>query len=132
MKTRKADCMCGTYDYKPHFKTDPHGSAVINKPQPPAHTPGPWKVSQTGKFVMHSRPGTVLNVCEASEADAAHIVRCVNSHEELLTALKSAAKVIHLGHIAGMSHENVGYFFEDCGHIKCEPYRQAIAKAEGK
>lgn len=40
------------------------------KPTPAvSHTPTPWKVSQTGKFVMHSRPGTVLNVCEACAID---------------------------------------------------------------
>lgn len=53
------------------------------------HTPTPWKVSQTGKFVMHSRSGTLLNVCEASKEDAAFIVRAVNSHEELFRVLKS-------------------------------------------
>jgi hypothetical protein len=75
------------------------------------HTPTPWKVSQTGKFVMHSRPGTLINVCEASEEDAAFIVKAVNAYEEVLQLAR---------------------FIRDGGDIDIaqETAREIIAKAE--
>lgn len=61
------------------------------------HTPTPWKVSQTGKFVMHSRPGTILNVCEASEEDAAFIVRAVNEYQSNRDEIERLKKIIKEG-----------------------------------
>lgn len=28
------------------------------------HTPGPWSISQTGKYVRLCIPGTILNICK--------------------------------------------------------------------
>lgn len=99
------------------------------------HTPTPWKVSQTGKFVMHSRPGTVLNVCEASESDAAYIVRAVNEYDSDKT------KIQKLEH----SHEDlVGALLNIKANLSGTDYLQAriadslrrideaIAQVEGK
>ena len=27
-------------------------------------TPGPWRVSQSGKYIQHCQPGTLLNICQ--------------------------------------------------------------------
>lgn len=94
---------------------------------PAAHTPTPWEVTPTlGKLAI-TRPHTTAGIAFDSichmdssddidpEANAAFIVKAVNSHEELLKALKKARDYSAL---------------DDCGpEMLCE-LDQAIAKAE--
>lgn len=69
-----------------------------------AHTPGTWEVSSG--TIIASPEGKVLAQCapigiegfdvtlEEAEANAAHIVHCVNCHEELVAHLKMAKDLI--------------------------------------
>lgn len=59
------------------------------------HTPTPWNqlngvfTPEDGYFSMVQTPNQcIANVFD--EADAAHIVKCVNMHDELVEALKAA------------------------------------------
>jgi len=86
-----------------------------------SHTPTPWKVTTTNEVWMSSvcgSDGDEIAQCfkfkNESEANAAFIVRAVNSHEELLEAAKSLIK------------------YGVVGDEYKEQVRQAIAKAEGK
>lgn len=96
------------------------------------HTPTPWTVGMYGASAdfraidIHAavcKPdGALLATCgpfdEESKADAAFIVRAVNSHEALLDALKAVEEnLAHVG-LAG----TVGILRKVC--------REAIAKAE--
>ena len=84
----------------------------------PTHTPTPWKVSQTGKFVMHSKPGTALNVCEASVEDAAFIVHAVNTHDRLVLLVKDFM-------------EYNGKFFDVDAQCLCKRGAEILVAAEG-
>lgn len=90
-----------------------------------SHTPTPWNYivsANGGKLVhvetdMNNPHGAGLPVCsipKVREADAAHIVKCVNAHEELLETLKSLR---HKEKLSPADREIIG---------------QAIAKAESK
>ena len=57
------------------------------------HTLTPWGTSKFGTIVSSLENGRLITVCsyrygseEESEANARHIVKCVNSHEALLKA----------------------------------------------
>lgn len=106
---RKADCGCE----KDVFACGPHAL--------PQHTPTPWT------YENHEIWGASKNIAEIHEsksifsageaqANAAFIVRAVNSHEDLLKAAKMA--------LSCMS--------PDDNDITAQSLRNAIAKAEGK
>lgn len=63
------------------------------------HTPTPWKVYQFGG-VQVGQEDTGEAICSMwgdkheGEANAAHIVKCVNMHDELVEVLKEAGDVI--------------------------------------
>lgn len=65
------------------------------------HTPTPWKVYQCGG-VQIGQEGTGEAICSMwgdkheGEANAAHIVKCVNMHDELVGALKECAEAFNL------------------------------------
>lgn len=95
------------------------------------HTPGPWDIEVVG----HTDGEDAQCVCEilgndrmarvaefVSEDDAIYIVRCVNSHDDLLAALKLFAN-IDLSTPSNLWSINTHY---------CEQARAAIAKAEGR
>ena len=68
------------------------------------HTPTPWVAD--GREVISTLSGIPTTICECfdhsgigrknAESDAAHIVRCVNSHDDLLAVLTIRLKVIWL------------------------------------
>lgn len=102
----------------------------------PTPTPTPWKVSQTGKFVVHSRPGTILTVCEASVEDAALIVRAVNAHKELVESMKAIQERLYKGFSYGPKmKDSADVCFNDALALATVTLRnlgEAIAKTEGK
>jgi hypothetical protein len=70
------------------------------------HTPTPWRFEVVGSAGDYSNP---VDVCEiateykriaeyVNESDAAHIVRCVNAHDELVAALTKIAQWDHPSH----------------------------------
>lgn len=81
-------------------------------------TPGPWIVGK--KYTMDvyaGHPQKRVAACFDDAADnAAHIVRCVNSHAELLAALQEMM-------------EYAGIIEERCDSIATNKARAAIAKA---
>lgn len=58
-----------------------------------SHTPTPWYASKTeGKgraYIAATGIGNVVDAGSVSHGDAAHIVRCVNAHDELVAALRA-------------------------------------------
>ena len=102
-----------------------------------AHTPGPWTLTAGrtietahGEFSLtydrdrHGNPN-FKNFC-ALDANAAHIVQCVNVHEELLEALKAAkAQLAEL-----IEHTNTVNVMDNCMATYHEIER-ILAKAEG-
>ena len=57
------------------------------------HTPTPWRVTErsggpSGYDVMC---GTIRMAASQREREAAHIVKCVNAHDELVAALREIA-----------------------------------------
>jgi hypothetical protein len=98
------------------------------------HTPTPWRVSN-GTTGRYRSPTTTIAVdhasgveqtvatmagISASKADAAHIVRCVNSHDALVAALRAL-----LDENTGGSHGLPAY------HADVIAARAALAKVEG-
>ena len=100
------------------------------------HTSTPWKAilndsGKTNKELVEIRiPGelgrVVCFVPFENKSDAAFIVRCVNSHEELLTVAMEAECLL-------TNYLGAGKFppGSDCDEIK-KQLREAIAKAEGR
>lgn len=147
MKTKKEiePCICGSFDHKRHPTVTPDnqthtedcmdanddtsvfkGRCICPKP---THTPTPWtqekarywKLLSEGKhFMSVSFPSGVSDELTNS-ANAAYIVRAVNSHEELLEALKQLANVTNQ---KGMNRVVVNSIVDRAW--------KAIAKAEGK
>ena len=87
-KTRKCDCEIG------------EGGYICEKHDKPQHTPTPWhQVDNTGALVIDLN-GNVMAHCAVQDelpmterqANAAFIVRAVNSHEELIEALKEVTE----------------------------------------
>lgn len=71
------------------------------------HTPTPWRVTRrhykslphlvghNGRYVMNAAPRGTYHRSEVLQvADAEHIVRCVNAHDELVAALRSLSKFV--------------------------------------
>lgn len=82
------------------------------------HTPGPWKTEYVDEttFILDQYDDVILAL-DRNHANAAHIVKCVNMHEELLEACKLAIYCVDNPEA-----------FEDWN----TKMRAAIAKAEGK
>lgn len=63
------------------------------------HTPTPWivdTVTYGDIWIVADKESWVPRIChipDYSEANAAHIVKCVNMHDELVEALKQAYAV---------------------------------------
>lgn len=129
MKTRKAGCnevlangnICENTHSLSNGKCSVHWNEV-------KHTPTPWKASlrfqnnlPNDYVITDGKWGGIAIASSDNEANAAFIVRAVNSHEELLTALKIA--VFELSVKSG-----------DKNRIKnaVDRAKQAIIKAEGK
>lgn len=91
------------------------------------HTPTPWEVSRTHSADWIVAAGELIAICEETNeqktsaiANAAFIVRAVNSHEDLLGALKLAnEKLIQLK-------------VTNTGWPELNKVWEAIAQAEGK
>lgn len=62
------------------------------KTQP--HTPTPWKTD--GRSIFQPGGSVIAGTVEKSQ-NAAFIVRAVNAHDEMLTALKFAEKHLPMG-----------------------------------
>lgn len=69
------------------------------------HTPTPWKVVGGSKIETDVEAGKIISgICymphhgngksEGGEANAAHIVKCVNAHDALLKAVNDAIDVL--------------------------------------
>lgn len=87
------------------------------------HTPLPWQYHRGEDYIQifaDNQKNKNLEVCEfhcysdECESDVAIIVRAVNSHSELVEALKLADS--HIEHMAArISKNNNGYSFESLG-----------------
>lgn len=99
------------------------------------HTPTPWFNELSTVYASHSyqsesdEPPIVCSTI--NRADAAFIVRAVNAHEELLTALRSAHRALE--YLADPDEEGL----KCTGHSRMaqciqDDMMQAIGKAEGK
>jgi hypothetical protein len=98
------------------------------------HTPTPWHTyKQTVGYAVDaydretSHTGQIRIVSKTSEANAEHIVRCVNSHDELVAALRE---------IAHSAECNGGGFLKRADLLNVvrrhgEQARAALAKVEG-
>jgi hypothetical protein len=123
MKTRKeiVPCICGSLDHKNH-------------PNESTHTPTPWKVAyvwqsetvgakiwkckiETGQE-LYCPANSIGATKEIAEANAAYIVRAVNSHEQMLAMLK---------HLVSLDYDDT----DNLESLK-ESAHELIAKAEGK
>lgn len=112
-------CQC------PHPKAQPQPT---HTPKNEGHTPTPWKlIAETrilgegmslAKMLYNQAEGRSL---DEAKVDAAFIVRAVNSHEELLKALK---RIVEINGSTGGAKALV----EEFKFIA----REAIAQAEGK
>lgn len=69
------------------------------------HTPTPWKAyTQKGGWNIHGPDCMIAQVlfdpvlleetCKTHRANARHIVKCVNTHEELVSALKGMIELM--------------------------------------
>lgn len=102
----------------------------------PKHTPAPWHYyehSHDLKFVVGDATTAIAHICPSGrrkldEANAAFIVRAVNSHEELLAALYNLKTWIEA--------DAKGYCAKELRAVSLERHlavaRAAIAKAEGR
>ena len=65
-------------------------------------TPGPWRVGKkyTTDVYAGNMQGIRVAACfDGGDANAAHIVRCVNSHAELLEALQGVQTMANCGQL---------------------------------
>ncbi len=92
----------------------------------PSHTPTPWSIGQFDQVSIDGK-GTADSICvkgfslshsPEAKANAAFIVRAVNSHEELVQALVT---VVHM-----LKQESVPSVHQT------DQWESLIAKAEGK
>jgi hypothetical protein len=68
------------------------------------HTPTPWHVNKDDPAAIFNSmggyvtriDGNAVQTRAAIEANAAHIVRCVNAHDELVAALNTAVQCMEL------------------------------------
>ena len=87
------------------------------------HTPTPWKVEPDGFHIQGNAREGIAQIYgfdkPTREANAAYIVLAVNSHQELLEALKG---ILEIGKRDMSNSKYDGYF---------EAAKLAIAKAQG-
>jgi len=82
------------------------------------HTPTPWRIRDCGNTEIIGANGRTVETLPGASYNAAHIVRCVNAHDELVAALRKAERVLnHIGAASGSEH--IGAW---------EAVRDAIAK----
>jgi hypothetical protein len=92
------------------------------------HTPTPWRVTDADcctdgddvKATILADSGRLIchidrDYRAPAEANAAHIVRCVNAHDELIAALRYALDCAERGDVTDM-----------------QPVRDALARAKGE
>ena len=90
------------------------------------HTPTPWHPGEDDAYVW-GPDGEFVAECE-DEANAEHIVRAMNSHEDLLRELQECAWVAHDATCATWGAAQ----FAACPSGRCTKARAAIAKARGE
>lgn len=100
------------------------------------HTPGPWGFDETGYlqtidngYLIYASPWQE-NACDGDEtaiANAAFIVLAVNTHDDLVAALRDAVE-----HMAAMEYDRARGEPEPFESQFLLNARAALAKAEGK
>ncbi len=48
------------------------------------HTPTPWEINERTQYIENPNSGIVADVTKLDKANAEHIVKCVNAHDELM------------------------------------------------
>lgn len=91
------------------------------------HTPTPWTLDEYKyeleyDYKISMQGGRYCLLAGISKENAEYIVQCVNSHDELLEALKQTDATL-------VSVHNSGHFDLT---VRIEQVRKAIQKAEGK
>lgn len=84
------------------------------------HTPTPWRVTRrhykslphlvgpNGRYVMNAAPRGTYHRSEVLQvADAEHIVRCVNAHDELVAALRAVETFLMVQGHAGCANSSL-------------------------
>jgi hypothetical protein len=99
------------------------------------HTPAPWEDKKDGRIVGPSKDGlTVQTIAKVQgyadevKADAAHIVKCVNLHEELVNILGQVQEFFKEGmavHPGALTNKPDGVTFE-------KAIAELLAKAKGE
>lgn len=125
------ECRVGQCDHKGQCIC---AACNFNKPQ---HTPTPWHLHDTENATICGPDHLSLALCEArsrkgseNDANAAFIVRAVNSHEALLDVVKEA--LCHLDPNCEYDGANAnGKEVSEYAKLVIAMY-EAIAKAEGK
>ena len=87
------------------------------------HTPGPWNRAARGVGIWCDASRLIVATAK-SQADARHIVRCVNAHGDMLAALDTV-----LFAVTGDADNNKGNVDRVAVAMLC---RAAIAKATGE
>lgn len=132
MKTKKSK---DNYNIDVDHWTEPSGCHPdCPACEKPTHTPTPWKINQAGENIYlyvdvpsehwptHAVIANLDDDMGNAKENAAHIVKCVNAHEELLNLLYTCqgfTQALALG-----KHEGAILLHKEI--------TQAIAKAEGK
>lgn len=94
-------------------------------------TPRPWDADRLE--VVYRAPhlsASVATTYNLYEADAAHIVHCVNMHEELVEALEGLAEQKTAQELADLGYE--GCDFEDAYDRMICKVRAVLARARGE
>lgn len=87
------------------------------------HINGTWGGSKNGASVFVARSGATIGKDDSvAEANARHIVHCVNNHERLIEALREFSELDQ------MSTENAVGFIED----NCRDLRTLLSSLEAE
>jgi hypothetical protein len=147
MKTRKAVCdeilangkLCGNDHLMSQGKCSVHWKSSEAMAKELSHTPTPWKVSLALEnnapnyyAVTDGKWGSPTIAKCYSEADAKHIVRAVNAHEELVNALYEALKIADYAMDADLFGTKKSGVIRDGVTRRVTVIREALANAEGK
>lgn len=103
----------------------------VRPDKPAQRTPGPWRLSGAGLRVegpsfqpianaywyKSSSMRTVTEINAENEANLRYIVRACNAHDDLVAALRKAARVIE-GHLNGSREPCVGDLTDACAALK--------------
>ena len=100
-------------------------------PTTQTHTPTPWTMMDFdhGTAIIYDKEQTVVIPKLTNKANAAFIVRAVNAHEEMLSALKEMRT--RYARLEGLYAEKAGITY-DCPNGTIKLANRAIAKAEGR